>query len=178
MALAVTPPTRPPMTAPRPRSKLGDRLALNVMVDVNSSLATVTILETTADVVPPGAFRVEKLPTSELIVPTWILEALMVLTVRELGRVKIRVEKLPTSELIVPTWILEAPMLLTVRALGRVKDDTASVENVPIPLLIVEVLIVLNDIVFGRVKLDTLSVEAVNADVSIVDVVSDETVKA
>jgi hypothetical protein len=74
--------------------------------------------------------------------------------------------------------ILEAPMLLTVRTLGRVKDDTASVENVPIPLLIVEELIVLNDIALGRVKLDTVSVEAVKADVSIVDVVSDETVKA
>jgi hypothetical protein len=160
MALAVTPPTRPPMTAPRPRSKLGDRVALNVMVDVKISLTIATVVDTMDVLVPPGAFRVEKLPTSELIVPTW------------------RVEKLPASELIVPTWILEAAMLLTVRALGRVKDDTASVENVPILPLSVEELIVLNDIVFGRVKLDTLNVEAVNADVSIVDVVSDETVKA
>ena len=143
------------MTAPRPRSKLGDRVALKVIVEVNSSLATVTILETIGVVVPPGAFRVEKLPTKELIVPTL---RVLVLTLLAL--------------------ILEAAILLTVRALGRVKDDIAIVENVPIPLLIVDELRVLIVRALGRVKLDTVSVEAVSNEVFTVDALSDETVKA
>jgi hypothetical protein len=101
-------------------------------------LATVTILETIGVVVPPGAFRVEKLPTRELIVPTLILEAAILLTVRALGRVKddtAIVENVPNSLLIV-----EVLIVLTVRALGRVKLDTVSVEAVSSEVFTVDAL--------------------------------------
>jgi hypothetical protein len=127
------------MTAPRPRSKLGDRVALKVIVEVNSSLATVTILETMGVVVPPGAMMVEKLPTRELITPTLIVEALTVLKLMTLGRLKddtVSVEVVSSEVLIV-----EALMLLMLRAFGRVKDDTDRVDAVNPEVLIVEALI-------------------------------------
>jgi hypothetical protein len=125
------------------------------MVEVNSSLATVTILDTIGVVVPPGAFRVEKLPTKELIVPTL---RVLVLTLLAL--------------------MLLAAIVLTDRALGRVKDDTASVEKVARPVLMLEELRVLIVRALGRVKLDTLNVEVVNIEVFTVDALSEETVKA
>jgi hypothetical protein len=155
------------MTPPSPRSKLGDRVALKVIVEVNSSLATVTILETMGVVVPPGAMRVEKLPTRELIVPTWIVEALIVLTARALGRVK---DDTASVEAVNPeVLIVEALILLIDRACGRVKDDTARVEAVNAEVLIVEVVSEEMVKACGRVKDDTLSVEAVIPEALIVD---------
>ena len=102
------------------------------------SLTIATVVDTTVVLVPPGAFRVEKLPTRELIVPTWIVEALIVLTARALGRVK---DDTASVEAVNPeALIVDALMLLMVRSCGRVKDDTERVEAVNPEVLIVEVL--------------------------------------
>ena len=141
IALAVTPPTRPPTIPPSPRSTLGDRVVVKTIVEVSSSLATVTILDTTGVVVPPGAMIVEKLPTRELMTPVLMVEALMV-------------ENVPT-----PDVIVEVLRVLKVRTLGRVKDDTASVEAVISEVLTVEALSEEMVKAPGRVKDDTLIVE-------------------
>jgi hypothetical protein len=76
-AFAPREPTNPPTIPPRPKSKLGDRLALKVIEDVKRSLVIATTVlrlsETSVDAVtlppPPRVWMVEKVPTPAVIVP-------------------------------------------------------------------------------------------------------------
>jgi len=102
-AFAPKAPTTPPIIPPRPRSTFGDSGALNVMVEVNISLAIATVVDTRlvliveVVVVPPGEFIVEKFPTAAVIVPVEIVEmfaffAISKLTLNGSGTLSVPVE--------------------------------------------------------------------------------------
>jgi hypothetical protein len=137
------------MIPPRPKSRLGDRVALNVIVETNISLIDATTVlrrpvvideAVTLDVVtaPEGAFSVEKLPTLAVIVEAVILLKLT----------------LPGSEKL-DTVRVDAVIALAVRL------DTPRLEMDPVPAFIVLTLIVLTLSGSGTLTepLETLMVE-------------------
>jgi hypothetical protein len=151
-ALAPKPPARPPMIPPRPRSKLGDRVALNVIEDVKTSLITpIVVLRrpvvidevVTVDVLivlpppNPGAFRVENVPISATIDPVDMLEIFIV------------------EALIKSTLIVEPVSVPKTKLDGNTKEEIDTVEKLPNDALILDVVIALVVILLVWIELIT-----------------------
>ena len=133
------------MMPPRPRSKLGESVALNCIDDVKTSLITPTVVlrtpVVTVDVLmvelvmppPPAMLRVEKLPTPAEIVPEEIVDTFRL---EIFARPALSVEadrELRFSEL--PRAKLETLSVETFIVLAR-RVDTVAVEMNALPVLI------------------------------------------